>query len=55
MSRAKVAHQATVTVESTSVGARYRMTCSGCDARTPLVSKVAAESAKDLHEWETER
>lgn len=50
----KVIHRPTVSVESTNVGARWRVTCTSGDFTTPLLSQEAAESAKELHEWETE-
>lgn len=49
-----VIHRPQVSVESTSVGARWRTTCSVGDFTTPLLSQEAAESARELHEWETE-
>jgi len=50
----KVLHRTAVDVESTNVGARWRVTCTAGDFTTPLLSKEAAESARELHEWETE-
>jgi hypothetical protein len=49
-----IAHQPSVTVISTPVGARYQMRCSGCTLVTPPMSKQGAELAAERHGWETE-
>lgn len=51
---ARTVHQASRAPIATAVGARYVVTCSGCDLRTPPVNQETADLTIEKHHWETE-